>query len=254
MTLTMTIETGQRETKAEFFRFDENAIRNAAEQNVEFTANGAQITLERGDLSNALPNRLEGIVELNGGRAYLINAAVQPAEIVSAKTAGTRLGFGLAILLAFGGGLVLNLMPCVFPVLFLKALSLVYSTRQSRRVQTLSGLSYTAGILVSFWIIVATLLISRAVGRQVGWGFQLQSPTFVALLALLLFLMGLALAGQFELGLSVTGRGDALTRKSGYTGSFFATQLWSCGAVYPRNTQDRSLKMRAQRQVITLIS
>jgi thiol:disulfide interchange protein len=99
------------------------------------------------------------------------------------------------------------------------------NTRQSRRVQTLSGLSYTAGILVSFWIIVATLLISRAVGRQVGWGFQLQSPTFVALLALLLFLMGLALAGQFELGLSFTGRGDALTRKGGYTGSFFTGML-----------------------------
>jgi DsbC/DsbD-like thiol-disulfide interchange protein/cytochrome c biogenesis protein CcdA len=224
-TLTMTIETGRRETRAELFPFDENSIRNAAEQNVEFTWKGAQITLERGDISDVLPNRLEGVVELDGGRAYLINAAVQPARVVSAKTAGTRLGFGLAILLAFGGGLVLNLMPCVFPVLFLKALSLVDSTRQSQRVQTLSGLSYTAGILVSFWIIVTTLLISRAVGRQVGWGFQLQSPTFVALLALLLFLMGLALAGQFELGLSFTGRGDALTRKGGYTGSFFTGML-----------------------------
>ena len=86
---------------------------------------------------------------------------------------------------------------------------------EDRRTQRLHGFSYTAGILVSFWAIVAVLLVLRAGGRQAGWGFQLQSPAFVVLMASLLFFMALSLAGQFDLGLSLTSKGDALTRKPG---------------------------------------
>ncbi len=116
-------------------------------------------------------------------------------------------------------------MPCVFPVLFLKGLALVQSSGEERSRLRSHGLVYTLGILVSFWIIVAALLIVRAEGSQIGWGFQLQSPTFIALLAAGLFFFALSLAGQFELGLSLTSVGGGLAQKQGYTGSFFTGVL-----------------------------
>jgi thiol:disulfide interchange protein len=223
--LALRIETGERESGAEFYPLDEDALRNAAEQRVEPNAKGVLLTVERGDISDTLPARLRGVVKLSGNRAYLIDVPVQPAAIAASASGKSSAGFALAILLALAGGLVLNLMPCVFPVLFLKALSLAGSATEDRRTQRLHGFSYTAGILVSFWTIVAVLLVLRAGGRQAGWGFQLQSPSFVVLMASLLFFMALSLAGQFDLGLSLTSKGDALTRKPGYTGSFFTGVL-----------------------------
>ncbi len=116
-------------------------------------------------------------------------------------------------------------MPCVFPVLFLKGLALLQSSNEERSRLRSHGLVYTFGILVSFWIIVAALLILREGGSQIGWGFQLQSPTFIALLAAGLFFFALSLAGQFELGLSLTSVGGDLAKKQGYTGSFFTGVL-----------------------------
>jgi thiol:disulfide interchange protein len=119
------------------------------------------------------------------------------------------------------GGIILNLMPCVFPVLFLKGLALLQSSGEERSRLRSHGLVYTLGILVSFWAIVAVLLVLRAGGSQAGWGFQLQSPTFIAVLAAGLFFFALSLAGQFDLGLSLTSVGGELAQKQGYTGSFF---------------------------------
>jgi thiol:disulfide interchange protein DsbD len=86
-------------------------------------------------------------------------------------------------------------------------------------------LVYTVGILVSFWALVAVLLSLKAAGAILGWGFQFQSPVFLALMAGLLFFLGLSLAGQFEIGLTITGTGGTLARKQGYTGSFFTGVL-----------------------------
>jgi thiol:disulfide interchange protein DsbD len=223
--LTLKIETGKRESSAEFYPLDEDALRNAAEQREEPNATGVLLTVERGDISETLPAHLKGIVKLSGDRSYLIDVPVKRAAAAVNASGASSLGFTFAILLAFIGGLVLNLMPCVFPVLFLKALSLAGSATEDRRTQRLHGFSYTAGILVSFWTIVAVLLVLRAGGRQAGWGFQLQSPVFVVLMASLLFFMALSLAGQFDLGLSLTSKGDALTRRPGYAGSFFTGVL-----------------------------
>ncbi len=121
--------------------------------------------------------------------------------------------------------MLLNLMPCVFPVLFIKGLALVQSGQHERHRLRAHGWVYTLGILFSFWIVVAVLLILRAAGRQLGWGFQFQSPIFVALMAMLLFFLGLALAGQFEIGLSLTSAGGSLAQKQGYAGSFFTGVL-----------------------------
>ncbi len=111
--------------------------------------------------------------------------------------------------LAFLGGVILNLMPCDFPVLFIKGLSLVEASRHPQSHVRAHGLVYTLGILVSFWAVVALLLGLRAGGQQLGWGFQFQSPGFVAVMALLLFFLGLSLAGMFEIGLTVTSTGSS---------------------------------------------
>jgi thiol:disulfide interchange protein len=144
---------------------------------------------------------------------------------IAHSSGGNEPGFLLAVVLAFAGGIILNLMPCVFPVLFLKALVLVGSAGESRTGQRAHGMAYTAGILCSFWIIVVALLTLRALGKQAGWGFQLQSPGFVVAMACLLFFMALSLAGMFDLGLTLTSAGGSLARKSGYTGSFFTGVL-----------------------------
>jgi thiol:disulfide interchange protein DsbD len=124
---------------------------------------------------------------------------------------------------------ILNLMPCVFPVLFLKGLALVRTagagSAQERAHVRRHGLVYAAGILVSFWVIVAVLMVVRAGGSHVGWGFQLQSPGFLAVLASFMFFLALSLAGQFDIGLSLTSVGGELAQKQGYAGSFFTGVL-----------------------------
>ncbi len=116
---------------------------------------------------------------------------------VTAPAAGT--GLLLSLLLALAGGSLLNLMPCVFPVLSLKVLGFA-SHADDRRGLLLGGLAYTAGVVLSFVALAAALLALRAGGEQLGWGFQLQQPGVVAVLAALFTLIGLNLAGVFEFG------------------------------------------------------
>jgi thiol:disulfide interchange protein DsbD len=163
--------------------------------------------------------------------AYQSPIAAAPSPPPAQRTPSSS-GVGLfrAAGLAFLGGLLLNLMPCVFPVLFLKGLSLVNSGNEERPKLRTHGLVYTAGILASFWALVAVLLSLRAAGATLGWGFQFQSPVFLALMAGLLFFLGLSLAGQFEIGLSLTSAGGTLVTengaaKQGYSGSFFTGVL-----------------------------
>ena len=221
--LTVNVDTGQRETALQYYPLDDDSIRNAAEQKVEPTPRGAKLVIERAETTDILPKQIKGVLKLSGGRSYTFDVPVG-APIAQPASNGEP-GLFFAIVLAFAGGIILNLMPCVFPVLFLKALSLVNSASDSTSQQRRHGMAYTAGILFSFWGIVAVLLTLRLVGRQAGWGFQLQSPSFVVVMAFLLFFMGLSLAGMFDLGLTLTGAGDSLTRKDGYTGSFFTGVL-----------------------------
>ena len=124
-------------------------------------------------------------------------AAVQPP--VAATPPPHALSLGLALLAALAGGALLNLMPCVFPVLSLKVLGFSHHAHD-RRALLLGGLAYTAGVVLSFVALAALLLSLRAGGEQLGWGFQLQSPAVVAVLAALFTLIGLNLAGVFEVG------------------------------------------------------
>jgi thiol:disulfide interchange protein DsbD len=252
----LSVVTGQRETEAAFFPEDENILDNPAPQELTPTPNGLILDLKKDANLATNPAQLRGVLELFGGRAYEIVAlpgaiaaqapvpvslsppapasATPSAPATSSRPSGSRPGGALPVSwsallrisgLAFLGGLLLNLMPCVFPVLFLKGLALVNSGSEERYRLRAHGLVYAAGIVVSFWALVAALLALRAAGATLGWGFQFQSPVFLALMAGLLFFLGLSLAGQFEIGLTLTGAGSSLAARQGYTGSFFTGVL-----------------------------
>jgi thiol:disulfide interchange protein DsbD len=219
----MGIETGQRESTAEFFPAQQNILDNPAAQNVTATAKGLIVDLKKDSNLAANPAQLEGVLELSGGRAYEITAL--PGTVAAAAPTLSWASLLRESGLAFLGGLLLNLMPCVFPVLFLKGLALVNSGNEERHMLRAHGFVYAFGIVVSFWALVGVLLGLRAAGSTLGWGFQFQSPVFLALMAGLLFFLGLSLAGQFEIGLTLTGAGGSLAHKQGYTGSFFTGVL-----------------------------
>jgi len=222
----LTLITGSRAGNAEFYPLDQEQIVNAAPQSVEPLPNGVRLRVPRAPELVKLPAELHGVIKLSPTQAYDVTAPVTRGEVPAAvKNKPSSTTSWSAIGLAFLGGIILNLMPCVFPVLFLKGLALVQSSGEERSRLRRHGLVYTLGILVSFWIIVAVLLALRSGGSQAGWGFQLQSPTFVALLASGIFFFALSLAGQFELGLSLTSVGGDMAKKPGYTGSFFTGVL-----------------------------
>lgn len=174
---------------------------------------------------------LAGVLRI-GDEGHEIQVTVQaaPPEWRTAAGAGIDididlLGLGAALGLAFVGGLILNLMPCVFPVLSIKALSLLQHPERSTWQRAAHGGAYTAGVVLSFVALAAALLALQASGHEIGWGFQFQSPVFVLLLASLLFGVGLNLAGVFSFGHSLTGVGDQLATRDGLAGSFFTGVL-----------------------------
>lgn len=184
-----------------------------------------QISQARSPYFSSAPERLEFVlVEPAAGRAWSLTAA--PGALQTAAPPGVGAGDGrplwLLLVMALAGGVLLNLMPCVFPVLSLKAMSLVSGGASAPRAH--AG-AYTAGVLASFAALAALLLALRAAGDAVGWGFQLQSPWFVGLLAYLLFAMGLSLSGLFDLGTRWMGMGQQLTERQGLRGSFFTGVL-----------------------------
>jgi thiol:disulfide interchange protein/DsbC/DsbD-like thiol-disulfide interchange protein len=133
-------------------------------------------------------------------------------------------GFGrllFMLVFAFAGGLILNLMPCVLPVLSLKIFDFVKRAGESRLKVFSHGLIFTAGVLISFWILAGLLLILRSGGSQLGWGFQLQSPSFLIVLCALFFFFALNLFGVFEMGYLFTRIGGTKPQ-SGFGGSFVA--------------------------------
>ncbi len=138
-------------------------------------------------------------------------------------------GLSLALGLAFIGGLILNLMPCVLPVISFKVLGFIKLAGQSRRLILQHGLAFAGGVLLSFWVLAAVLLALQAYGRAVGWGFQLQEPIFVAILAAMLFIFALSLFGLFEIGtslISVAGQAQQKSsQRNALVGSFFSGVL-----------------------------
>ncbi len=143
---------------------------------------------------------------------------------VKTQTSFTFIAWLQAMLLALGGGLILNLMPCVLPVLSLKALSLVEGADNKRNARK-KALWYSAGVMISFAVVGAIVIGLRHAGLALGWGFQLQQPVVVAVLALVMLAVGLSLSGVFQIGAGFAGVGQKLTENSGYKGDFFTGVL-----------------------------
>ena len=134
-------------------------------------------------------------------------------------------GLLLYMLFALLGGIILNLMPCVFPVLSIKALSFTKNIGESQHTQRMDGIVYAVGVISAFVVLASVLIALRAGGEAVGWAFQFQQPWFLAFIVYLFFLMALSLSGVFEIGTSLMGAGGGLANKAGYKGSFFTGVL-----------------------------
>ena len=180
------------------------------------------------------PERLRGLLVAREGvglvgdaRAVEIDAVVAPDAAASADLAATLVPAGgtLAgmLLLAFVGGLILNLMPCVFPILSIKILGFA-ETREPAALRR-HGIAFAAGVLVSFWALAGLLLALRASGAALGWGFQLQTPLVVAALAALMVVLALGLFGVVEIGTGVASAGARLDRREGVVGAFLSGVL-----------------------------
>lgn len=206
---------------ATFFPESARVIDHPAPQRLLRTADGLSLELARASDAEALA-RVAGVLVIEAPaprRALSLDLAVESVAALPSGTplarraasAGAASSAGLlgALGLAFVGGLILNLMPCVLPVLSLKVLGFVRHAGGHSGGAWRHGLAFTAGVLVSFWALAGLLLALRAGGQQIGWGFQLQSPGFVAALGFLFFLIGLNLLGVFEVGTSLTRLGEA---------------------------------------------
>ena len=210
-------------TSADFFPGRTGLIKNAAPQLVGYAKDGLVLRLTPGAKVGGL---LEGLLVLTGTdgsvQALEVNAPPGPvpaAEFTAPAGGGDDLSLWAAMLFAFIGGLILNVMPCVLPILAMKAMAVARHGDEGRG----ESFSYALGAIASFAVLGLAIVLLRAGGQSVGWGFQLQSPIAVAGFALLVFAVALNLSGLFEVG-SITA-GETLTRKGGFTGAFFTGVL-----------------------------
>jgi thiol:disulfide interchange protein/DsbC/DsbD-like thiol-disulfide interchange protein len=189
---------------------------------------GVLLATERSG-NQAIPVPLEIDASFVRGAAPRGGAAIAaPARFARVSAAaGIRHAPALPVLvlLAILGGLILNLMPCVFPVLSIKAIGLVEHAKKHPAAVRMKGFVFAAGVISSMLALAVVLLLLRAGGEQIGWGFQLQSPLFVTLMIYLLMAVGLNLSGVFEIGGGLAGVGDGLTQGDSYRASFFTGVL-----------------------------
>jgi thiol:disulfide interchange protein/DsbC/DsbD-like thiol-disulfide interchange protein len=225
-----------------FFPYDASLIAHSAAQRVERGDGVTRLILTpgfrpdpqgsqpRGGVlrytagTGAAARELAVEIQAQPDRDMVLPASAAIAELALPVPAATPGLMGL-LLLAFAGGLILNLMPCVFPILSIKVLQFVEGAHDHpHRVQR-HALFFLAGVILSFVALAAVLVGLREFGLPVGWGFQLQVPVVVAGLTLLLFAIGLNLLGTFEIGTSLQGVGGGLSEKPGAQGAFFTGVL-----------------------------
>jgi len=216
---------------AYFYPFSGTLIDQAKPQTVERGPKGLTLTLAGGpDFAKApTPAQAAGVLVVDG-KAYDIDASpgAPPAGAsgLGAPAAARQSSGGLFVAMAFAflGGLILNLMPCVFPILSLKAAALAGHAGEEARPRA-QALAFMGGVVVSFLALAGALMAARAAGAAVGWGFQLQSPVIVAALTLIMLAAALNLSGLFEIGTSLQGLGSGLAAREGLTGSIFTGVL-----------------------------
>jgi thiol:disulfide interchange protein DsbD len=212
--------------KIEFFPFDGGIYNNAADQNFTKTGNGFELTIPFDDFKVSEPDSLKGILVSSYGwrgedTEKALEISIPFGEQVSASQENES-SLWLALLFAFIGGMILNLMPCVLPVLSIKIMGFVQQAGEDKKNILNHGLMFTLGVLISFWILAGALVALRTGGEELGWGFQLQSPTFLIILSVFLFLFALNLFGVFEIGTSLMSIGSKSANKTGNVGAFIS--------------------------------
>jgi len=236
---------------ADFFPYDWGIINHATEPEVSIESDTVHIKMERGDQPLEDLNQLSGLLVFKGAigenKGYAVavkhsEKAITTSPVVNKGNMGTvgdaepqqqntsqpqneNVTLFTALYLALFGGMILNLMPCVFPVLSMKALSLVKMKDKENAAARMHGVAYTLGVVISFLLIGGTLIILKEAGAAIGWGFQLQNPLIVAILAYLLFAVGLNLMGFFEFGSRFANVGSKLTQGGSLSSSFFTGTL-----------------------------
>ncbi len=215
-----------------FFPFSDGIINYTSPQKMAVDVSGIRLTASRDPSPVTPPENVQGILVIqrqgeNDARiteAFSIDAS--PAAIMAIGNDFSVQGSTMSsmallreMLFAFLGGIILNLMPCVFPVLSIKAMSFIDKSRKDPWEVRRHGVVFTAGVLLCFAVIAGVLIGLRGAGAQIGWGFQLQSPVFVTLLAYLMFAVGLSLSGMFSVGNTLMGVGGGLAARPGYIGS-----------------------------------
>jgi len=230
LTLTFADLPEGRVSEAYFFPFVQGVLGHSAAQNFRPGDNGIALVTEPEFLwTNGIPDTIEGVLKYNldgAVQSEVVTLATHSAlDIGESGQAGTSMGLLAAAFGALLGGLILNLMPCVFPIISLKALSLAKSAHGDRLPARRGAWAYTLGVLLTFAVLAGVLIIFKAAGAQIGWGFQLQSPKVVGVLALLLFVIGLNLLGLFEIGSRLQGVGGGMASRGGLSGSFFTGVL-----------------------------
>ena len=208
----------------QFYPYADGVLLYGADQSFTITPEGLYIISKREAMA-PMATELDGIlsIQYNNGESINVIQDVMPSASLKQVEQTPLIDMSILelILYALIGGIILNLMPCVFPVLSLKALALLRS-HQSHRSE---GWAYTAGILTSFILIAITILAIRNGGETIGWGFQLQEPIFVAAMVFILVAVGLSLSGLYTIQIGIEGAGNSLTESQGPKGSFFTGVL-----------------------------
>ncbi len=226
----------------EFFPYANDLVNHAAAQRQVREAQGLRLSQRLSAYFVEAPATVDGVLVVSRGNVHeaweiraqpgqvsAVAAAMSPPPTPTADSsaAADAEGPGLLLVLAFAllGGLILNLMPCVFPVLSLKALAIAQSGRDHPGARQRQALAYSAGVILSCVAIAGAMLALRGAGSAVGWGFQLQSPVFIALLVYLLFALGLSLSGAAQFGMGLMNLGGRLAQQPGLAGAFFTGVL-----------------------------
>ncbi|HAV14360.1 MAG TPA: hypothetical protein DCX06_12840 [Opitutae bacterium] len=230
--LTLNSENGALPTELYFYADAEGVIDpNATQLFTGISKQSAKLRLPLDSLFLEAPAKgLTGVLQSESGSwqldvVFSDQARATTTKVVAVQSTGLEqrlLDMGLLgyLALAFLGGLILNVMPCVLPVLSLKVFSLLKHSGQSKQQALAHGLAYSAGVVLSFIALAGALFALRAVGERIGWGFQLQNPNFVVALVVVFFLFGLNLMGVFEIGTRLVGADAKVAQRSDVLGSF----------------------------------
>ena len=221
-------------TTLQFFPYEEGRIENSAAQSLTSAAGVHRLTVTAAQQPIGEFTRAAGILVApagfggaGGSRAVEIDLPFSGSVAPVAANGATNdaLTLGLALLFALVGGLILNLMPCVLPVISIKVLSFVEHGAKDPHSTRKHGLLFALGVIVSFWALAGLLLALRSAGAELGWGFQLQSPIVIAVLALFFFALGLNLSGVYELGMMLPGGVAGWRARNPYVDSLFSGVL-----------------------------